>query len=1176
MKTKHCFKRNITFSSCAFILALVLLLGSLYSCKFFYLDLLGELKDKTENVSVSSISFSQTYPVDSDGITCIPSDSDISIQATLINPQLLSLDTAITLPAPALSLASLAGIDTATSSNLYSVVQSDSKTSLTCTYSKAFLASIDGNCTYYTDTDTRDNDIDPTFTLTGIDDSSKSFGPFTPQKIRCNSVPALVTDALVMEKTTPAGSSYVLFFNLPDMTGIHKDVVTLTLSCDGTVTTYPVTTYGVTSSTIVAATGDPSSNLYPSWDTATQGTLSNQNGGTVLEKKYPLYYDTGITATADTQDFIITLTDAMSLSSSFTVTSNEPVLNVSTCSNTATTINQDADSAYATLVWSAPSQAHYKTTNGTTSYVDVDASKVSVTVKIFSGLNADTLTATPLSSTTSLATNSILLPHGNFTVETTASTDGYLRSVEKVNYTVTQTTAYVDGTASSSLLMNGSKENPYATILQAFNGMASSTDTANTIILCTDMTESVTLAGTSSGNASLTIKTDDDTVTRNITSLSDTFTLTSGTLTLKNVTVTTTTPTDYAAKVDASSSLTIYGATTLTRISLANEAYITVGGTLTSVAATDDNYSTSVATIVPQTYRDTSFDIPLIKTTATEMTASLCDLFVIPDNSSTQYYVISGTTKSGATESDKQFGYLQKVAGTTVKYSQTNGLSGNELNATTRFVCDPTLPVTYEVTTPVTSVVTAKDHSGNDITGTVTTSALIKTTTYTLTAPETSDSITLTVGSSIYTFIYGGVCVGQNSALGIGTKDNPFTTFTQAITALGKTAHTVTSGGSTTSYDTIYLVSNLLPTTTEDTSCTYKITTSLPTAIVATLTGNTITAVTNTNTRAVSIDSSGGALSISGVTITGGGGSATNGGGIYLAKGNLTLCGTTAVTGNTAANGGGIYVGGGTLSITGDATVTGNTATNGGGIYVGGGSVAITSNAINSNTLNVSSGHGTQVYFNDGTITLSGAASIVNQSQTDATHASVYLATGKSLTVCGALTATGIIASLEPQSYPTDTTTVTVLSSSTTPSYTITAADISHFVAKDSSDGSWQISTDTSTIGQLIRHKSSLTLTVTSGIDTATFTIGSTSIGTGSTITITALLGGTTKQNKTSDCIVYLNGTQIGSTANTTYPSATFASGTFTAPDKPGTYTLTICFTDNDTVYSTSTTITVI
>ena len=134
------------------------------------------------------------------------------------------------------------------------------------------------------------------------------------------------------------------------------------------------------------------------------------------------------------------------------------------------------------------------------------------------------------------------------------------------------------------------------------------------------------------------------------------------------------------------------------------------------------------------------------------------------------------------------------------------------------------------------------------------------------------------------------------------------------------------------------------------------------------------------------------------------------GGGVYVYTGNFTMEGGT-VSGNTATNnGGGVYVSSGTFTMKSGA-ISGNTTTNnGGGVYVYNSNFTMEGGEITDNTASARGG-GVYAY---GTFKISGSASI--PAGEDGTN-DVYLASGKTITVAGALTAASPVATITPSDY---------------------------------------------------------------------------------------------------------------------------------------------------------------
>jgi hypothetical protein len=359
-----------------------------------------------------------------------------------------------------------------------------------------------------------------------------------------------------------------------------------------------------------------------------------------------------------------------------------------------------------------------------------------------------------------------------------------------------------------------------------------------------------------------------------------------------------------------------------------------------------------------------------------------------------------------------------------------------------------------------------------------------------------------------------------------------------------------------------------------------------------------------------------GTSEISSNTLALSGGTEFYGAGVYLKSGTLTMNGSSQISQNalpsvTKSFGGGIYItdsdslaNSGTVTIT-SGTVSSNTgATAGGGIYIAGGTLSLSNAAdISGNALSSGNVNGPQVYIagdktntssvliSQPTCILTGGASIAN-SGTGYTH-SVYLSTGKQIKLSGSVSAMASAIVLLPQSYPSATSAVQVLSADT--AYTLTDTDVAKFsVAPEVVDTSpsttrtWLIADSTKsplTPGTLYYDGTS-TISIVNGIETMVFSNSSVSVKTGSTVTLEApTIGGTTTAFDTNT-VCYIDGVQLTDTANndaanTKYNGMMIAyatnneTATLTPPTKAGVYTVSLIVTKDGTDYSLTFTLTV-
>ena len=166
----------------------------------------------------------------------------------------------------------------------------------------------------------------------------------------------------------------------------------------------------------------------------------------------------------------------------------------------------------------------------------------------------------------------------------------------------------------------------------------------------------------------------------------------------------------------------------------------------------------------------------------------------------------------------------------------------------------------------------------------------------------------------------------------------------------------------------------------------------------------------------------GGQFTMSGDAVISGN-TADYGGGVSVySSGTFEMSGNAAISGNTAVSGGGVSVySSGTFEMSGDAVISGNTAPKGGGVYLSSGMFEMSGGEISVNT---ASNNGGGVYVSGGEFTMSGDAVISGNTASNngggvcmfgsstfklsgsGSTDSVYLASGKSITVTGALTGT--------------------------------------------------------------------------------------------------------------------------------------------------------------------------
>ena len=186
-------------------------------CGMFNQSVPGFLEYWTDVSQVSKHSFDGSYP-ETGGLTNLPSGGDRVMTYYLVNPQNYDLDVSVKF-AHDDSLS----VDNKTPADFATVEQDlQDKNIIRLTLKNSVGATgilpLDGDGT----------DISPMVSITEPN-SGRNFGSYTVP-VRVNSAPVPVENPAVIYDTTD--NSYVICFNMPDMTGIHRDIVSLSVSGD--------------------------------------------------------------------------------------------------------------------------------------------------------------------------------------------------------------------------------------------------------------------------------------------------------------------------------------------------------------------------------------------------------------------------------------------------------------------------------------------------------------------------------------------------------------------------------------------------------------------------------------------------------------------------------------------------------------------------------------------------------------------------------------------------------------------------------------------------------------------------------------------------------------------------------------------------------------------------------
>lgn len=479
------FFRIISFSFFA-----LFSITTLTTCSFLNKPMLNELKKYTENVVFMKYELNQSTRKDKDDYLCVSSAEDLIIDYYISNPQLYSFGGNTISKNMAENYAIVAdeydGEKHEAAVKDYMFVEQVDPNLVRVTISASYLTQIDGvKAGYGVDADNNTKgkgDIVPIVTLT----ESGSGRKFTSPKIKlaCNSTPMPVRNLTMFRKSTDDDKyTYILCFNMPDISGIHKDVVELSVTSnkdDFEAITIPITPNP--NAPDDAGIDTNSDTKFSSVDSTTMGNLipatgDNSEIATWVGDGLPrgIYFETDYFAN-DTENvsFTITLTDYEGFSSSATVSVSATQLDVPTTNVTYTTdptpdnsyegvgsIDTNIETGWGTIKITAPTskaKVHYIATN---SFGDV-----------YSGSGTGSVNAK--------------LPGGIWNVETWAQQKGYLDSLPLVVQVAVKdknlTTAYVVGngakylsipetTASGYFGQLGSKALPFETIQDALNAI---------------------------------------------------------------------------------------------------------------------------------------------------------------------------------------------------------------------------------------------------------------------------------------------------------------------------------------------------------------------------------------------------------------------------------------------------------------------------------------------------------------------------------------------------------------------------------------------------------------------------------------------------------------------------------------------------------------------------------
>ena len=299
-------------------LAALTLFSTFSSCHIYNLSLEDFLKEWTETARVAESKISPE-PVYKDSYAHIASGEDTLITYKLVNPQNYDLKNTPSWED---------GISPASGTEFYLEQDANDKNILYLTLKKDFLERLDGTGAK----------ISPSLTLTEPK-SGRTFGTYSVPAL-VNSAPPEVILPVVLRTNGDAGKeTYVICFNLPEMTGIHQDVKTLEISSPYK-KTYTITPDGNLS-------GD-GTELKTKYDTGWQPVNDAEFVGDTNKRFVGIV--TNVPLSGDLTSFTLSLVDEYGLSTSVTASTQASKLPSVTASLTGGIITINGTVTFSNLV----------------------------------------------------------------------------------------------------------------------------------------------------------------------------------------------------------------------------------------------------------------------------------------------------------------------------------------------------------------------------------------------------------------------------------------------------------------------------------------------------------------------------------------------------------------------------------------------------------------------------------------------------------------------------------------------------------------------------------------------------------------------------------------------------------------------------------------------------------
>lgn len=396
------------------------------------------LKEYTETAAIEKLDLPKTdFPTDKDGFISVPSSDDILLTFSMRNPQLYLLNFSL-----GLEDSGSARIADKYNGTAYSFKQSEDLLQVTLNFTQDYLYELEcgGNLSANV------NLLEP--------NTGRSFEPYA-YKLKVNTPPEPVRNLVVLQDSST--NNYVLAMNMPDMSGIHRDISAIKINGASYSLSLPSNPsqndIGIDLSNNAAFT----TSYNPAWIAGVAGTEFEGTGSQRV-----LYYKTNTAISTDEIFFTVNLEDANGLSVESKVSERSKKLEKVIYSEGYSNLDTDED-GYASF-----------TINASPNCTDGSSSDGGVTVyyKIYNyDESAPDHKGVVKKQGSGIDSVTVKLTNGKWICESWSHKIGYIDSTVNTGNLAVQGFVFVKPSYSGSV-SDGGKETPYKSIEEAIAGVA--------------------------------------------------------------------------------------------------------------------------------------------------------------------------------------------------------------------------------------------------------------------------------------------------------------------------------------------------------------------------------------------------------------------------------------------------------------------------------------------------------------------------------------------------------------------------------------------------------------------------------------------------------------------------------------------------------------------------------